>query len=43
MFLGLAPDGWLNKTNGKDMNNNYGLDIVKKIKSILDTKFNLND
>ena len=37
VFFGQGKNGWFNKTNGNDMNNQYGVEVFKKIASILNS------
>ena len=37
-FLGIGTDRWLNKSSSSDINNYYGIDILKKIAQSLDSK-----
>jgi hypothetical protein len=37
-FFGIGSDGWFNKLSGKEINNYYGIDILRKIAEELDKK-----
>ena len=37
-FFGIAPDRWLNKSSSSDINNYYGVDLLKQISQSLDSK-----